>query len=69
MKKILILITALSLFLGACNTDNFTEHKKTKQKLLLKKIKTTKHPTKKLHQKILILISKLKIKWRIYQKR
>ena len=30
MKKIIILITVFSLFLGACNTDNSTEHKNDK---------------------------------------
>ena len=50
MKKILLLITALSLFLGACNTDNSTEHKMIKENPT-KKIKTTKHPTKKLQKK------------------
>ena len=51
MKKIIILITVFSQFLGACNTDNSTEHKNDKAENPTKKIKTTKHPTKKLHQK------------------
>ena len=46
MKKILILITALSLFLGACNTDNSTDHKNDKAETTTKKIKITKHPIK-----------------------
>ena len=37
MKKILILITALSLFLGACNTDNSTDHKNDKAETTTKR--------------------------------
>ena len=69
MKKILLLITALSLFLGACNTDNSTEHKNDKAENPTKKDKDNKTSNKEASSKILILISKLKIKWRIYQKR
>lgn len=46
MKKILILITALSLFLGACDTDNFINHKKNKAETSIKKDKDNKTSNK-----------------------
>ena len=46
MKKILILITALSLFLGACNTDNSTDHKNDKAETTTKKDKNNKASNK-----------------------
>ena len=42
MKKIIILITVFSLFLGACNTDNSTEHKNDKAENPTKKDKDNK---------------------------
>ena len=46
MKKILLLITALSLFLGACNTDNSTDHKNDKAETTTKKDKNNKASNK-----------------------
>ena len=46
MKKIIILITVFSLFLGACNTDNSTDYKNDKAENPTKKDKNNKASNK-----------------------